>query len=200
MVLTRRNAIAFAAIIYSFVPLQSTFAEAIINPACSNLKMINNEIQRIKVQSDSIDAGDTARRCPLYKEKIKYNDEMIMIFESDSNRCGVGNAVLERLKASRDKLRETSSSACAEAIINNACSNLKMIGDELKRIKEQRESSSDSDKAQRCPLYKQQIQYNEEMIKIFESDSNRCGARNEVIEQLKTTTDKLRVSSSAACG
>src|SRR5262249_4787816 len=103
MRLAGRNAIAFAAIMYFFAPLPSTFGEAIINPACSKLKMIGDELVRIKAQRDSIAAGNTAQRCPLYKEQIKYNDEMINIFESDSNRCGVGNAVIERLKTDTEK-------------------------------------------------------------------------------------------------
>jgi hypothetical protein len=195
--LTRRNTIAFAAIIYFFVPLQSTLAEALINPACSKLKTIANELQRIKAQQESIPAGDTVQRCPLYKQQIEHNDEMIKIFESDSNRCGVRNPVLERLKTDTEKLRVSSSTACVEVVINHACSNLKMIGDELKRIKQQQESAGNE--AQRCPLYKQQIEHNDEMIKIFESNSNRCGVRDDVIERLKASTDKLRVSSSAEC-
>jgi hypothetical protein len=112
-VLTGRNSIAFAAIMYFLCPLQSTFAEAIINPACSKLKMIGEELVRIKVQGESIAAGNTAQRCPLFREQIKYNDEMINIFESDSNRCGVKNAVLEQLKTATEKLRVSTSAACS---------------------------------------------------------------------------------------
>jgi hypothetical protein len=111
-VLTKRNAIAFAAITYFVGPVHSILAEAIINPACSKLQTINDEIQRVKVQLDSIAVGDTARRGPLYMEQIKDNAEMIKTFESDSNHCGVGNAVRERLKSSLDKLRVSSSAAC----------------------------------------------------------------------------------------
>jgi hypothetical protein len=112
-VLTGRNAIAFASIMYFFDPLQHAFAEAIINPACSKLKMIGDELVKIKEQRESITGGNEAQRCPLYKQQLKYNDEMINIFESDSNRCGVTEAVLERLKLSTAKLRVSTSSTCS---------------------------------------------------------------------------------------
>jgi hypothetical protein len=90
--LAGRNAIACAAIMYFLALVQSVFAEAIINPACSKLTMIIDEIQRIKAQEDSLGVGDTARRCPLYKQQIEHGDEMIRILESDLNRCGRGRA------------------------------------------------------------------------------------------------------------
>jgi hypothetical protein len=94
----------------------------------------------------------------------------------------------------------TSSTECAEPIINPECSNLKTIGEELARIKEQRETITNGDLHHKgdadelCPLFKEQIQYNDEMIHIFESDENHCGAGNEAPDRLKTTTEKLRVS------
>jgi hypothetical protein len=111
-VLARRNAIAFAAVAYFLAPLQSAFSEAIINPACSKLQMIGEELGKLKVQRESVTVGDTARQCPLFKQQLKYNDEMINIFESDSNRCGVKEAVLENLKLSTAKLRVSAASAC----------------------------------------------------------------------------------------
>jgi hypothetical protein len=199
--LTGRNAIAFAAIMYFLAPVQSTLAEAITYPGCSKLKAIGDELRRIKEQQASLGIADLAERCPLYREQIKYHDEMINIFESDSNRCGVRNQVLEQLKASAETLRVTSSAACDHA----ECSKIKMIGEELVRIKEQREAITkgdlhhEGDRDQLCPLFFEQIKYNDEMINIFEGDSNRCGAGTEAVDRLKTTTEKLRVSASKTC-
>jgi hypothetical protein len=112
-VVTLRSAMAFAAVMYFLTPLQSTLAEALINSACSKLKMIGDDSKRLKAQWESIAIDNKAERCPLYKQQIKYNDEMINIFESDSNRCGVRKAVLEQLKTSTDKLRVTMSTLCS---------------------------------------------------------------------------------------
>ena len=111
-VLSRKNIIPFAAIVYFFYLLQSAAAEAIINPECTRLKMIGPDHKRMEDEFKRIKADDKAQLCPLSKRIIESNEEMIKIFESDSNHCGVTNGVVERLKTSTETLRVLSSANC----------------------------------------------------------------------------------------
>jgi len=38
------------------------------------------------------------------------------------------------------------------------------------------------------------------MIKTFESDPERCGVRDSIVERLKTSNEKLRETTATACG
>jgi hypothetical protein len=38
------------------------------------------------------------------------------------------------------------------------------------------------------------------MISIFEADPQRCGVRDEIVDNLKSSTQKLKDSTATACG
>jgi hypothetical protein len=80
------------------------------------------------------------------------------------------------------------------------CRKIKEIGAQLKRIKARRDRITIGNKAGWCPLKKQQINYDEQMIRIFDSDPQKCGVRDSVVDRLRAATERLRASTQAACG
>jgi hypothetical protein len=112
-----RNAVAVATAISIFVFTGSTFAKpkiptTISESGCASIKKIGEQLKMLTVRRDAVAIGNKARWCPLSKQQIDYGDEMIKIFESDPERCGVRDSVVDNLKSSQEKLRETTSTAC----------------------------------------------------------------------------------------
>ncbi len=108
----RRNAVGVTIAMSILVVTGSTFAQPRINPECAKIKQIGAQLKKLKVQRDATTLGNKARWCPLNKKQINYNDEMIKTFDSDPERCGVRVSVIDRLKASNEKLRESTYTAC----------------------------------------------------------------------------------------
>src|SRR3954463_3664581 len=77
--------------------------------------------------------------------------------------------------------------------------NIKNLGAETKRLKARRDRIMIGNKAGWCPINKQQINYNEQMIRIFDSNPEKCGVRDSVVDRLRAATERLRVSTQAAC-
>lgn len=117
-ILTGRNAVAFVVAMYFLPAAQFALAEPIIYSECSKLKTIGEGLVRIKKQREAIAKGDlhhdgdNDQLCPLFNEQIKYNDELIRVFESDANRCGAGNEAVDRIKTTTEKLRVSASKRC----------------------------------------------------------------------------------------
>lgn len=84
-------------------------------PECSKITKIGEQVKFVKAQRDKIAIGDKAHWCPLNKKQINYNEQMIGIFDSDREKCGVRDTVVERLKAATERLRASTQSACGEA-------------------------------------------------------------------------------------
>ena len=80
------------------------------------------------------------------------------------------------------------------------CRKIKEIGAQLKQLKARRDRITIGNKADWCPLNKQQINYDEQMIRIFDSDPEKCGVRDSVVDRLRSATERLRASTQAACG
>ena len=80
------------------------------------------------------------------------------------------------------------------------CARLKGIGESNNQINARRDRMAIGDKAQWCPLNKEMIVNNSQMISIFESDAHRCGVRDEIIDNLKSSTQRLKDSTATACG
>jgi hypothetical protein len=109
----RRNAVAVTIGICILVITRATFAQPIkFDPACAKIKEIGEQIKKLKARREATAIGNKARWCPLNKQQINYNEEMIRIFNNDPERCGVRDSVIDRLKAANEKLRESTSTAC----------------------------------------------------------------------------------------
>jgi hypothetical protein len=107
-----RNTLLVAAMIYFLTVPGISIGQAEYDSGCSKIQTISDQIQKIKAQRDSIAVGDKAQWCPLNKQQIDYSDEMIRAFESDRRHCGVRDSLLERLKTTNERLRQTTSEAC----------------------------------------------------------------------------------------
>jgi hypothetical protein len=80
------------------------------------------------------------------------------------------------------------------------CAKLKGIGETNKQIKARRDRTVIGDRARWCPLNNEMIANSNQMISIFESDPHRCGVRDEIIDNLKSSTQKLKDATATACG
>lgn len=77
-----------------------------LSPDCARLKGIGESNKQIKARRDRITFGDKAGWCPLNKEMIVNNSQMISIFESDPHRCGVRDEIIDNLKSSTQRLKD----------------------------------------------------------------------------------------------
>jgi hypothetical protein len=82
------------------------------NPECRKIKEIGAQLKLLKARRDRITIGNKARWCPLNKAQINYNEQMIRIFDSDPEKCGVRDSVVDRLRASTERLRASTQAAC----------------------------------------------------------------------------------------
>ena len=95
----------------------------------------------------------------------------------------------------------TPSQSYSQAItLSPDCARVKAIGESNKQINARRTRVAIGDKLRWCPLNKKMIANNNLMISIFESDPHRCGVRDEIIDNLKSSTQRLQDSTATACG
>jgi hypothetical protein len=82
------------------------------SPECRKIKEIGEQIKRLKARRDRIAIGDKAAWCPMNKQQINYNEQMIRIFDNDPEKCGVRDGVVDRLRAANEKLRSSTGVTC----------------------------------------------------------------------------------------
>jgi hypothetical protein len=82
------------------------------SPECKKIKDIGVQLKRLKARRDRITIGNKAGWCPLNKQQINYDDQMIRIFDSDAEKCGVRDSVVDRLRAATERLRASTATAC----------------------------------------------------------------------------------------
>jgi hypothetical protein len=95
-------------------PPQSYSQAVIFSPDCARVKGIGESNKQIKARHDQMAIGDKARWCPLNKEMIVNNNQIISIFESDPHRCGVRDEIIDNLKSSTQRLKDSTASACGQ--------------------------------------------------------------------------------------
>jgi hypothetical protein len=83
-------------------------------PDCARLKDIGESNKQIKARRDRVAIGDRTRWCPLNKEMIANNNQMISIFKADPHRCGVRDEIVDNLKSSTQKLMDSTATACGQ--------------------------------------------------------------------------------------
>jgi hypothetical protein len=80
------------------------------------------------------------------------------------------------------------------------CARLRDIGESNKQIKARRDRIAIGDRTRWCPLNKKLLANNNHMISIFEADPQRCGVRDEIVDNLKSSTENLKTATATACG
>jgi hypothetical protein len=86
----------------------------ILSPDCGRLKGIGESNKEINARRDRITIGDKAGWCPLNKEMIVNNSQMISIFESDPHRCGVRDEIIDNLKSATQRLKDSTATECGQ--------------------------------------------------------------------------------------
>jgi hypothetical protein len=84
------------------------------SPDCARLKGIGESNKQINARRDRMTLGDKAGWCPLNKELIDNNTQIISIFESDPQRCGVGEEIINKLKSSTQRLKDSTATVCGQ--------------------------------------------------------------------------------------
>lgn len=84
----------------------------ISNPACARIRSIAAQLETIRTQKSVIAVGNRTRWCPLNRQQIVLNDEMIRIFDGDFDHCGARDPAINRLRRANEKLRVATAGAC----------------------------------------------------------------------------------------
>ena len=83
---------------------------------CGNIHPLGEAHKKLRIQLEAFAIGDTAARCPIYKQMIDIDNKMISIFESDPERCGVRDNIIDNLKNATRRLGKTTAGACGNEI------------------------------------------------------------------------------------
>jgi hypothetical protein len=84
----------------------------ILSPQCARLKDIAEANREINVPRGRTTINDKVVWCPLSIELIDNYSRMIAIYESDPQRCGVRDEIVDNLKSAEEKLAESTGEAC----------------------------------------------------------------------------------------
>ena len=72
------------------------------NPECKKVAGFGENNKELQSKLNETKIGDKAVWCPIKARMIANNDEMIRIFELDTERCGVRDSIVDRLKAATE--------------------------------------------------------------------------------------------------
>lgn len=93
-------------------PVAPALRGPMANPACARIRSIAAQLETIRTQKSGIAVGNRTRWCPLNRQQIVLNDEMIRIFDGDFDHCGARDAAINRLRRANEKLRVATAGAC----------------------------------------------------------------------------------------
>jgi hypothetical protein len=83
-----------------------------VGPQCARLKILRNRAQALKAEFESIRIGDKRAWCPVERKIVANTDEVVRILESDSERCGVRDDIVDGLQQVNERAREHLSPTC----------------------------------------------------------------------------------------
>lgn len=81
---------------------------------CSQLKTLRYRESTLKMRLNSIRIGNKRAWCPVVKQQIATFDEMIRIFYSDSERCGLRDDIINGLQSNTERLRQAIFRSCGD--------------------------------------------------------------------------------------
>jgi hypothetical protein len=82
------------------------------NPECKKVAGLGENNKELQSKLNETKIGDKAVGRPIKARMIANNDEMMRIFELDTERCGVRDSIVDRLKAATERLRKSTTEAC----------------------------------------------------------------------------------------
>ena len=100
------------AVVSLLVVLATPSYSQILSPQCARLKDIAEANREINVFRGRTTINDKVVWCPLSIELIDNYSRMIAIYESDPQRCGVRDEIVDNLKSAAEKLVEFTGEAC----------------------------------------------------------------------------------------